>query len=517
MTLALVPHIAADATRLNVWAGIADRDAVAKEDLVWKLDGGVVAPQLLGPFRSWSTAGRKPFFTGFYELGGLTPDSECKLELTVKGETILRTLRTPMASVPVGPQDRFNLLLLSCFYLAEDKTGNAGRVLSQLPVRPHLTILAGDQVYLDLPTLRDFDGKQAWLEAKFQNDYLDNWFGNRVPRGQHEIPPGYPQVLTLAPIAPIPDDHEYWNNAPFVSPFIQNSWTEAGRRNWGAAAELAYTSFQQSGAAVFGAARTIEIDPLLILLLDTRSQRDRGTGTFPDTNAMRKDPSDLLGPAGRAALQRWADALVQSADGTAPRYGVLVTGQSLFVEPAGKLKGKVADFELPDYPADYQFIVGQVERVSAAGLPVLCLTGDVHWGRLLRAGSALGQADVFEVISSPTSLVASVGADQVKQLLDKIKGLFGSRDKWPRHPDPDQPPGRFGTTGAYTPEVLKVSEPAALRGKATAMRGNMAVMLRFQRAGKGLDVEVQYYPLHSDDRVNAADQWTTNFQLKPVR
>ena len=29
MTLALVPHIAADATRLNVWAGIADRDAVA--------------------------------------------------------------------------------------------------------------------------------------------------------------------------------------------------------------------------------------------------------------------------------------------------------------------------------------------------------------------------------------------------------------------------------------------------------------------------------------------------------
>ena len=121
------------------------------------------------------------------------------------------------------------------------------------------------------------------------------------------------------------------------------------------------------------------------------------------------------------------------------------------------------------------------------------------------------------MISSPTSLVASVGADQVKQLLDKIKGLFGSRDKWPRHPDPDQPPGRFGTTGAYTPEVLKVSEPAALRGKATAMRGNMAVMLRFQRAGKGLDVEVQYYPLHSDDRVNAADQWTTNFQLKPVR
>ena len=103
---------------------------------------------------------------------------------------------------------------------------------------------------------------------------------------------------------------------------------------------------------------------------------------------MGEDPSDLLGPAGRAALQRWADALVQSADGTAPRYGVLVTGQSLFVEPAGKLKGKVADFRLPDYPADYQFIVGQVERVSAAGLPVLCLTGDVHWGRLLRAGSA---------------------------------------------------------------------------------------------------------------------------------
>jgi hypothetical protein len=517
MTLALVPHIAADATRLNIWVGIADVDSVVDGNLVWKLDRSAATPRAFGALRSWNIAGRKPFFTGFFEFDGLAPDSEHELELTVKGEMIACMLRTSPAAVPVGPQDRFNLLLLSCFHLAEDKTGNAGRVLSQLPVRPHLTILAGDQVYLDLPTLENFKDDSGWLEAKFQDDYLDNWFGNRSSRNPREIPAGYPQVLGLAPNAPIPDDHEYWNNLPFASPMVQNTWTEGGRRRWSAASELAYTSFQQSGAAKFGAARTIDVDPLSILLLDTRSQRNRGSGTLPDTEAMRKNPNDLLGSTGRDALEKWADALVQSAGGAAPRYGVLVTGQSLFVEPAGRVHGNVADFELPDYPADYQFIVGQVERVSAAGLPMLCLTGDVHWGRLLRAGSALGQADVFEVISSPTSLVTTVGIDELKQTLDKIKGVFGSRDTWPRHPTPDQPPGRFGTAGAYTPEVLKVFEPEALRGKPTAIRGNMALMLRFQRVGKGLDVEALYCPLHADDRVNAAGQWTTSFQLKPVR
>jgi len=517
MTLALVPHVAADAARLNTWVGIAHADAVADGDLAWKLDGAAATPKVLSPIKAWNIAGRKPLFTGFFEFDGLAPDTPHEVELAVKGESIVRTLRTRLDAVPAGPQDRFNLLLLSCFHFAEDKTGNAGRVLSQLPVRPHLTVLAGDQVYLDLPTLRDFKDESAWLEAKFQDDYINSWFGPRGALSRREAPMGYPQVLALAPIAPMPDDHEYWNNAPFVSPFVQNSWTEGGRNRWKAASELAYASFQQSGAAQFGGARTIDIDPLSILLLDTRSQRDRGTGNSPDTSAMRKDPNDLLGPAGRDALKQWADTLVQSAAGPAPRYGVLVTGQSLFVGPAGEVKGKVADFELPDYPTDYGFVVSQIERVSAAGLPMLCLTGDVHWGRILRAASGVGRADVFEVISSPTSLVTSVGVDQVKQLLDKIKGIFTARDPWPRHPSPDQPPGRFGTTGAYTPEVLKVTEPATLRGGPAAMRGNMAVMLRFQRAGKALDVEAQYYPLHGDDRVNAAGQWTTSFQLKPVR
>src|SRR5690606_33910819 len=117
-----------------------------------------------------------------------------------------------------------------------------------------------------------------------------------------------------------------------------------------------------------------------------------------------------------------------------------------FAEAAGELRGNLADFEFPDYPEDYRFLIEQIERISHAGLPVLCLTGDVHWGRIVRAAGPFGTAPIFEVISSPTSLVESVGADQVALAIDGIRSLFGQSRPWPRHHDAKPPPPRFGTT-----------------------------------------------------------------------
>src|SRR5690606_37713061 len=158
-----------------------------------------------------------------------------------------------------------------------DATGTGGRVLSTFKPRPDLTIFAGDQVYLDLPTLRNFQDETDWLQGKFLNDYLANWFGaTQTQLDSHEVPDGFPQMLSLGPIVTIPDDHEYWNNAPFSSPFIQNSWTEAGRKRWADAAELGFGMFQSGSAQALGSARHLRIAPLSILILDTRSQRNRG-------------------------------------------------------------------------------------------------------------------------------------------------------------------------------------------------------------------------------------------------
>lgn len=509
MTLALVPHAADDPRTLRIWVGIAHCEPDTAS--TWLIDGKPVQAVTLRALRAWRIPGCRPFHSGVFELHGLQPATRYEITLRQGKETIVRTMQTLPAVVPASDDGSFNLLLLSCFHGAQDATGIAGRELATLKPRPDFTILAGDQVYLDLPTLSDFRDEPAWLQRKFQQDYLTNWFGTpqQAPM-PHDIPAGFPQILSLAPIVTLPDDHEYWNNAPFSSPIIQNSWTEAGRRNWSEAAELAFDMFQNGSAQKMGTPRRIEIDPLSFLVLDTRSTRNRGQGDQPDSKSMRLAAGDLLGPQGRDALRDWADMLIAAAGDALPRYGVLVTGQSLFAEAAGELRGNLADFEFPDYPEDYRFIIEQIERISHAGLPVLCLTGDVHWGRILRAAGPLDSAPVFEVISSPTSLVESVGADQVALAVDGIRSLFGQSRPWPRHHDARTPPPRFGTAASYTPDILNNTA-----GEQAAMRGNMALMLRFCRIGPAVDVEIDYLPLHKDRAVNTKGKWQVAFRLRP--
>src|SRR6185369_3824251 len=397
VSLTLVPHAAETADRLHVWVGLADVSPAPA--LTWKLDGADVTPTTLRPLApaltgALAAAAATTVYTGFFELRGLPTGQSMRLEVAAGTERVERQVTTLPAQVPDGPQDHLNVLLLSCFHQLEDKTGTAGNVLSQMKVRPHLTLFGGDQVYLDLPTLANFQDKLEWLGNKFQNDYLTNWFGDRrTSRDPREIAPGYPQVLALAPGVFMPDDHEYWNNYPFGATVIQNSWTEEGRDRWKLAADALYRAFQQNAAPGLGPSRVLEIAPLSILMLDTRSQRSMTSRT--------KD-HDLLGLSGRQALEGWVNGLVARAQDAQPWFGMLVTGQSFFSPPAGAVTGAIADYEYPDYQADYAFMLKQVERVTTAGLPVILATGDVHWGRMLRADDlSRPGAAVFEVVSSP--------------------------------------------------------------------------------------------------------------------
>lgn len=274
---------AAPSDRLRVWVGVFQ--ATAAPALRWFLGGTEAAPTPLRELSSvrpdellpaGATATDVPrAFTGVYEFAGLQPDTAYTVEAEAGGERAGLETRTLPGEVAGGFHERFNVLLASCFYQAEDRKGLAGAIISQLKAihKPHLTLLMGDQVYLDLPTLKDFPDDLAWLADKFERDYALNW----------RDPLGYAQVLAAAPSVSVPDDHEYWNNYPHPSPWVGNSLTADGRERWRRAALAAYEGFQLAYPARPGEPVIVEVQPLSFFLADTRSDKDPDRGfTMPD-------------------------------------------------------------------------------------------------------------------------------------------------------------------------------------------------------------------------------------------
>jgi phosphodiesterase/alkaline phosphatase D-like protein len=174
-----------------------------------------------------------------------------------------------------------------------------------------MTLLMGDQVYLDLPTLQDFKNEVPWLAKKFEDDYTINW----------QVSPGYSQVLAAAPSISMPDDHEFWNNYPHPSPIVGNTLHHKGRDNWRKAALALYEVFQLPYPSSVGEPTIIEVAPLSFFLPDMRSLRDEDRRFTMNDRAHRK-------------MKDWVTDLIARKD-TIDRklFGVVITGQSLFSEP----------------------------------------------------------------------------------------------------------------------------------------------------------------------------------------
>ncbi len=441
--------------------------------LFWRLDEVAVNPKALRQISSVRSATMlhgipadklERAFTGVYEFTGLQPDTFYRIEVTSEGQTTTLETRTLPDSVATQLDRSFNVLLVSCFHQAEDRGGLAGTIVSHLKAtsKPHLTILAGDQVYLDLPTLKDFPDDLSQLAQKFEQDYTLNWSG----------PLAYTEVLKAAPAVSTPDDHEYWNNYPHPSPFIGNSRSPAGQQRWREAAQAMYEGFQLSYPTKVGFAETIDVHPLSFFFADTRTGKDIDR-QFTMTKPARKQLDD------------WVTSVIKAG-----RFGVFVSGQSLFSKAAGSIGGSVGDYELANY-GDYGEIVRSLRRLVDEGKkPVLCLTGDVHWGRVATTKDIrTGRTAFAEVISSPASLVSTVGADQVKMVVNVFGGLFGDKNPWPRHSDPGAVPTFLA------PEVLGGTFPSSL---VHGQRGNHVVMLGFRQQGGGLELRVKYWPISRD-------------------
>lgn len=109
-------------------------------------------------------------------------------------------------SIPVAGQKPFVIALGSCFSNQDDET-QVSTAFSALydkgdeSVKPDITFLVGDQVYLDIGFASLIPVK-SFIRNRIANRYEKNW---RDLNG----------VFTRGATWMLPDDHEYWNDYPF--------------------------------------------------------------------------------------------------------------------------------------------------------------------------------------------------------------------------------------------------------------------------------------------------------------
>ena len=269
--------------------------------------------------------------------------------------------RTLPPRLPPAADGGFTIGLGSCFYEHRDG-GRAAAAYKALyergaPAdRPDVTVLAGDQVYLDI----GFDSLSPIPEEireRIADDYALHWraLGSILTRGGTWM---------------LPDDHEYWNDYPFVDsllptllalrlPAVRESWTRAAR----------------DGVA------NVQRSPLV----ESFSLGGDLTVCFADLRSSRSD-AGFLPEADLGRLLRWARRRACP--------GVLVVSQPLLVEPGA------AERNLRSFPGQYQRLI---EALGASGHDVVVLAGDVHFGRIAAVPLGTRGARLIEIVSSPLS------------------------------------------------------------------------------------------------------------------
>lgn len=270
----------------------------------------------------------------------------------------------PVAEDPGAPQSR----VVQAFRARTDRWGP-----------PDVTVLMGDQVYLDAP-IHDFWRPMGEGRTKrhISRTYSRTW---------EKLGP----LLSTGANFFLTDDHEFWNNYP-ANPLF---WLALTGRRTGRRWELHARQFLQAVQAPM-AFHTVDIGTpreVTFCLVDTRMHRERPTGVGSDR---------FMRDADFTALLDWIAEL------DVP--GVLVIGQPVVADGAGWRA--VLDRGLPDHPEQYRRLC---LALADAKHDVLVLTGDIHFARYTRIDlhprPAQGRtaARLHELVVSPLTLVPGAG------------------------------------------------------------------------------------------------------------
>lgn len=269
------------------------------------------------------------------------------------------------------------VLLSSCFYRKNDN-GELGKAVGWLRDKypPHLKILCGDQVYLDMPVSENLPRDKGPLGRRLLAKYLENWND-----GVADSPGGYGNFLGWGANLFVSDDHEFWNNYPYRTAIASNTWTKAGRALWGKLAKELFLALQTC--------RALDAGPPPALCF-TVGQRRRVSffaldGRFSRTRELAYSPHD------KARVLQWIAGL------DCP--GLLVLSQPLFEDSHGLFGRRFVDASLQDFD-DHN----EIERaLLSAPHDIVVLSGDIHGGRVAQTNGA--RARIFEVVASPAALV----------------------------------------------------------------------------------------------------------------
>ena len=393
----LVPHLA-PAGRSSVWVGVVD----APVDGL-RLKAGPIDRPIPDAWDTFEAGGRR-LRTQRIGLDGLPERASIPVVLTDAAQ-VLATARitTLPVRLPTVADRPFTILFGSCFCARRDAAGAVGATFARLPpdARPDLTLLCGDQAYLDEPALHYLahTHRPDELAAELLATCLETWT-------QAGPLSGFRRVHQLASVAFSSDDHDLWNNAPSLGPLARDTWTAGGRAAWLDAARRLYRLFQADAPW-----QVVDVGALSIFVGDTRMARTEDHARF-------MEPSQL------AALQSWVAGL------RGP--GALVTGQPVFTETTG-LKGDLMDRGL----ADFQQYGELVRILLGARHDIVILTGDVHFGRAASCRLANGR-QIVELIASPFALVSDFAAGHWKP----------APGRFPAVPVPGEP-GAHIATEAY--------------------------------------------------------------------
>ena len=184
-------------------------------------------------------------------------------EWQILEKSFLTTLPEALPSKHGHP---FSVGIGSCFYSKHDggRAGQAFEALYRDPaLKPNIKFLTGDQVYLDiglgLYPLNDED-----CQDRIADDYAESWELLR-------------SILRRGGTWMLADDHEYWNNYPYLQGFnpylVTLGLNEDFKKRWEAAAKRGVQVIQQIKTL-----RTFSIgNDLSFCVADLRSERtDKG-------------------------------------------------------------------------------------------------------------------------------------------------------------------------------------------------------------------------------------------------
>ncbi|GEC65658.1 hypothetical protein RTE01_02930 [Raoultella terrigena] len=433
-----------------------------------------ISSQPLAPIRDDDCLNKQPLsYQGIYEFSVQGNDIEHRFNVSIPQDGTSRFLavKSLPAKVPfLG--NSFKIMLMSCYCAGTDAVG-VGDFVQQIPVRPDMTLFAGDQVYLDQPPFFHMPDSAEKLRKNIAAKYRRNWLSDFT--GQR----GLQKALTKAPTLCLPDDHEFWNNYPWEQVWKEGTGPEPGANginHWEVAARELLQDFQLGGTPASQQPWTLlEIEPLSMLFLDTRSYRQKNFTS----------PAGLMPDSAWKAVEKWRDNLLDHQINGKPLIGVLATGQALFCEPTGLLLNKMGDAELANYTTQFAKLMESIDKLGESGVQVIFLTGDVHWNRVAQANhTRTKRTTLTEVICSPTSLCLTPGVDQANIAKHTVGGLFGKNSDWKRHSDPDTPPKYVGEKNQFSPFE-----------KFYGMRGNHVAIIEFTRSGSGVNMTVNYYPI----------------------